>query len=485
MGKLKKFTIANTFLSHKGYAILKDGNNDCINYLKCILTVSPKTNPMLNSDESRSFPIYRENAKKLYIPRCLGFELFGIPKYDTMHKGIDCPNLLFKGALRTEQMAPVNAFIEAANDPMKRGGIISVGCGFGKTILSLYISCHFKKKTLVICHKEFLINQWRDRIKEFIPTATIGLIKAKEIDINKDIVIASIQSVSMKEYDSNIFSEFGLIIADECHHTSAEVFSRTLPKINGPIMLGLSATLDRKDGLRKVFEWYLGKPVFQLKGRSENELIVRIINIPNDDPCEEYGKELVMWNGKKNCAAMINAICSHKDRTDIIINILIKVLNAEPGRRVLILSDRKGQLKTFESEIKEKNIGTVGYYVGGMKEKALKESESKDILLGTYPMASEGMDIPVLNTLILASPISSIEQSIGRIQRQKPHERKYIPLVIDICDNFSLYTNQSKKRREFYKKNGYKIISDNSSSDEDSDNNFAPNVITYDFIDSD
>jgi len=506
MVKIRKFNIKETYYSQKGYAILKDGNEECVNYLRQLLTVEPKQNTMLSNEENRAFPVYRENSKKIYIPRCLGFEMFGLPKHDTIHEGIDCPNLIFKGNLRSEQMSPVNAFIEAAKDPLRRGGIISVGCGFGKTILSLYLTCVFKKKTLVLCHKEFLINQWKERIAEFIPTATVGLIKAKQLDYkNKDIVIGSVQSISMKEYDAEIFSDFTFIICDETHHLSSEVFSRALPKINAQIMLGLSATLDRKDGLRKVFEWYLGKPVFQQKGRTENELFVHIINVPNDYPCAEYGKELVMWNGKKNCAAMINAICDWQDRNNLIIATLQKVLERDPGRRVLILSDRKGHLKILENEIKQKNLGTIGYYVGGMKEPALKESEGKDIILGTYPMASEGMDIPVLNTLILASPISSIEQSIGRVQRQKPHERKYVPMVIDVCDNFSLYTNQSRKRIEFYKKNGYTFIDgkgdiiDNKKSnnyDEDDDDiaessqshsqsEAKPKSSKYKFIDSD
>lgn len=598
MVKLRKFSISETYLSQKGYAIVKEGNEECAEYLRKYLTVEPKASLNgFNTDDDKTFPVYRENSKKIYVPRYIGLQMFGVPKYDTMEHGLDAENLVFTGSLRKEQLEPVNEFIAAVKDPMRRGGIISVGCGFGKTILSLYIACHFKKKTLVLCHKEFLMNQWKERIAQFIPTARVGMIKAKELDYeNKDIVIASVQSICMKEYDPKILSEFGMVAADECfpykqkistengamdigllynnwvfknqiprvlsfnektnkteyknitfawqkenqellkisfsknnikctnnhkiltyhgyieankleigsivkcgydnyleitniekiknidlyvydievednhnficengpivhncHHLSAEVFSRALPKINANIMLGLSATLDRKDGLRKVFEWHLGKPVFQLKS-GQSDLLVKILNIPNDDPCEEYGKELVMWNGRKNCAAMINAICSWEDRNKIIMDTLEKVLKEEPERRVLILSDRKGHLKIFENEIKQRKLGSIGYYVGGMKEAALKESEKKDIILGTYPMASEGMDIPVLNTLILASPISSIEQSIGRVQRQKAHERKYTPMVIDVCDNFSLYSNQSRKRIEFYKKHGYNIL---------------------------
>ena len=112
-------------------------------------------------------------------------------------------------------------------------------------------------------------------------------------------------------------------------------------------------------------------------------------------------------------------------------------------------------MKKLEAMIAERNIGSTGYYVGGMTQEQLSQSESKQIILATYQMSSEGMDIPVLNTLILASPISSIEQSIGRIQRQKEHEREYIPMTIDIWDRFSLFQRQGMKRMEFYAKQGY------------------------------
>ena len=100
------------------------------------------------------------------------------------------------------------------------------------------------------------MTQWYDRITEFIPNAKIGKIQQNTIDIeNKDIVLAMVQSLSMKEYNSNIFENFGLVIFDECHHLGAEVFSKAMPKVASKYMLGLSATPNRKDGLKRVFEW--------------------------------------------------------------------------------------------------------------------------------------------------------------------------------------------------------------------------------------
>jgi superfamily II DNA or RNA helicase len=323
------------------------------------------------------------------------------------------------------------------------------------TVISLYIASLIKKKTLVICHKDFLGNQWRERIEFFLPTAKIGLIKQNTVDINdKDIVIGSLQSIAMKDYDPSVFESFGLVICDECHHLSAEVFSQCLPKITNKRTLGLSATLNRKDGLTKVFEWFLGKPVFKIK-REDNDLIVLVKRFY--DPHEDYGRELKMWNGKLNVAKMINKICEFPPRNYMIVQTLLDILNKEPERQVLILSERRNHLTELETILKLNNIQSIGYYIGGMKQEDLDASAKKKIVLGTFQLASEGMDIPTLNTLVLASPVSSIEQAIGRIQRQKKADRKYTPLVIDIWDEFSLFDGQGRKRNTFYKKNKYTI----------------------------
>jgi superfamily II DNA or RNA helicase len=451
------FVPSRTYLSWKGYAIEKEGNEELVEYLKDILTAKPRVHPDApGKDNVPSFPVYRENSKKFYMPRAFGMDWMGAPTVDVVPEGADCPRLVFRGGLREEQLVPVRMFLEATQDPTKRGGIISVGCGMGKTVMGLYAACQLKKKTLIICHKDFLLNQWRERIEQFVPTARVGLIKAKTVDVaDKDIIMASLQSLAMKEYAEDLFHDIGLVIADEAHHLSAEVFSQALPKVSAKIMLGLSATLNRKDGLRKVFEWYLGRPVYELKKRQDAQMIVRMM--PFYDAHPDYGRERLLWNGKRNVPQMINAICSYKPRNELIMDTLADVLAKEPGRRTLILSDRRNHLKALDAMIQERGLGSVGYYVGGMKEEALKASEEKDILLATFSMAAEAMDVPCLNTLILASPVSSVEQPIGRIQRQKPHERKYVPLTLDIWDTFSVFQFQGTRRLEFYKKNGYMV----------------------------
>jgi superfamily II DNA or RNA helicase len=136
-------------------------------------------------------------------------------------------------------------------------------------------------------------------------------------------------------------------------------------------------------------------------------------------------------------------------------NQVCKEILGNPTRQILILSDRKQHLEDMFKMAQESGINSVGYYVGGMKKEKLKENESCKLLLGTFPMANEGLDIPSLNGLVLSTPKSDIIQSVGRICRMK-HEN-IDPMIIDIVDKFSIFENQSRKRFNVYKKKKYDI----------------------------
>ena len=448
-------------LTSKGYSLLKSSlDNEEIAKIKLDLTLIPKINfDMGNkkSDEDSKIILYKETDKRIYIPRYYGFTKYGLPEIVKISGGADI-NVDFIGKLREYQYEPVKKFLEAAKNPLKMGGIISVPCGFGKTIMSLYIACQLKKKTMFISHKDFLNQQFIDTVKTFSPNSKIGIIKQKKVDVvNKDFIIASLQSLAMREYDENIFSDIGFVIIDEVHHTGAQVFCKAFKKLNMPIFLGLSATLNRKDGMRKVFEYYIGNSVYTMKNKDFTEVEVQIHKYY--EPNIEYSAIKQMWNGKENIAGMINNICNFMPRTEYIISVIEALIKKEPDRRILILSERRNLLKDIEKYIIDKNIldKNYGYYVGGMKQSDLNISSEKQIILATYQLASEGFNVPSLNTLIFASPISDIQQSIGRILRERPEDRKYIPLCIDILDDFSVFKRKGYSRMKFYNNNKYNV----------------------------
>lgn len=423
--------------------------------IKKELTVSPYVPEDFKLAHTPQFKVYLESKSSIFLPKAYGIKRFGVPAINKLDAGEDI-HVPFKGILRPEQEAPVEAFLASARDPARMGGILNLQCAAGKTVMAIHLICNLGKKAMVVVHKEFLIQQWKERILEFAPTARVGLIKAKSVDVrDKDIVLASLQSLSMKDYDPEVFDGFGTMCIDECHHTGAEVFSSIFQKINTTYTLGLSATVKRKDGLSKVFMWHLGDIVYSKKDNKKDIISISVHTFHSNDP--EYCEECVLFGTKPNTARMINNICSFPPRVDFVVSKIQEVFREEPNRRVLVLSDRRGHLHNIMDRLVEVGIRDAGLYYGGMKQIELKESEGRKVILGTFSMISEGFDVKGLDTLVLASPKSDIVQSVGRILREKKENRLHTPLVIDIVDDFSLFTRQAKKRADYYRSCKYVI----------------------------
>ena len=447
-----------TSLSRQGYSIKKEyyGDKD-LNIVKKELTVEVQ-NHMFDHIEPKKYSLYRENKTKLYLPKYYGLQRFGIPERNVIGQGETRHNMNFVGSLRDYQVEQVDAFLNACDDPTKMGGIVSIGCGGGKTVIAINIACRLKLKTLFISHKDFLNVQFAERVKMFSHDSSIGIIKQNKIDIeNKDFVVGSLQSIAMRDYDPDIFKDFGLVIIDEVHHCSAEVFSNALIKTCSPFVLGLSATLNRKDGLRKVFEWFIGKPVIKLSNNTDdNDIDVKYYHFTSNNT--EYNRIETMFNGKISAVKMLGNVVSYKPRIQFIVEAIKENMTKE--RQLLVLSERKALLNEIYKMLDNDDDFdyTIGYYIGGMSQTKLNESAKANIILATTHMSSEGLDIPTLNSLILVSPMSDIEQSVGRILRSKVSDRIIKPLIIDIVDSFSIFTNRFNKRKAYYKKKKYNIM---------------------------
>ena len=444
----------NTYIGQKGYTILKKELNDKqVSLIKKELMVRPYIPGSPVNNNVKSFPAYRESVQKYYLPRYFGEEHFGAAKEMKLSEGDDI-SVAFNGELREHQWGPVNSYLDKVRATTTGGGgLLDLPCAFGKTSLSLYILSQLKKKTLVLVHKEFLFNQWIERIQQFLPGARIGKIQGPVIDIEgKDIVLGMIQSLSMKEYPPSVFDSFGLTIIDEVHHISSEVFSNTLFKLVTKYMLGLSATMNRKDGTSKIFKMFLGEVVFKENRKQDHPVVVRAVEYRIDD--EEFNEIVYDFRGNPQFSTMITKLCNYNRRSEFILQVLGDMLRENPNQQVMILAHNKSLLKYLYDAIAARNIASVGYYVGGMKEAALKESESKKVIIATYSMAAEGLDIKTLTTLIMATPKTDIEQSVGRILR----ERHGTPVVVDVIDKHDLFQKQWAKRKTFYRKQNYKII---------------------------
>jgi superfamily II DNA or RNA helicase len=440
----------NTYIGSKGYTIPKsEMSEEQIQYIKDALTVSPVT-PGIMLAATTKFPAYRESTKKMYVPRFFGIEHFGEPKEVKIPEG-DNIEVPFVGTLRDYQVEVVDAFRAATTS--SSGGLVNLPCGYGKTTVALNIVSVMRKKTLIIVHKEFLLNQWVERIQQYLPSARVGRIQGQIIDIEgKDIVIGMLQSLSMKDYEDSVFSSFGMLLIDEVHHIGSEVFSCALYKIVTKYTLGLSATMDRKDGTTYVFKMFLGDIVYKISEKKQRNVQVRSIQYKSDD--RAFNTVEYDFRGNPAYSTMISKLCEHRPRSEFILKVVQDMFVENPAQQIMIIAHNKNVLTYLHDAIAEREIATVGYYVGGMKESALKKTEEKQVVIATYAMAAEALDIKTLCTLIMVTPKTDIEQSVGRILRSD-HEQ---PVVVDIVDSHDPFIKQWNKRKTFYKKENYKII---------------------------
>jgi hypothetical protein len=172
---------------------------------------------------------------------------------------------------------------------------------------------------------------------------------------------------------------------------------------------------------------------------------------------DEYNEVERDFRGQVKYSTMVSKISNFNLRSDFIVHILESEMFINPDQQFIVLAQTKNLLNYLYKALCYKNFASVGFYIGGMKDEDLKKSESKKIILATFSMAAEALDIKSLTSLFLASPKSDIVQAVGRILREK-HSN---PLIIDLIDNHEVFLNQFTKRRAFYNEKNYKIIRTN------------------------
>ena len=418
--------------------------------IKKELTVRPVENAL--GLQAPSFKVWRGVAGKdasLLVPRYYGLGRFGSATRDVRRDLAPARDLNFVGKLRRETNQEEAFDRGVAAFASTGGGVLSLPPGYGKTCMALAFSAHLKVRTMIVVHKEFLANQWRDRIQAFCPGATIGRVQGDVFDTDKDFVIALIQTMCQREFAKDAFDSIGLLIVDEAHHIGAPAFSQFMFKICPRFTLGLTATPERKDGLTRLLYWFLGPEFFRIERTDQKTTRVEAFHY-----IDEAFKEAppVTRFGKINMAGMINIVTELPDRNELIIGLIEKALGANPPRRVLVLSDRREHCFYFNERLCSKS----GLYIGGMKEADLALSAEKPVVLATFQLAQEGLDIPALDTVILATPKSDIKQSIGRIMRETPGKLNS-PLIIDVVDHWSVLYSMFRKRRRIYEEGGFEI----------------------------
>lgn len=420
--------------------------------LKRKLTIEPKR---VGDDEDDAGPIYlyTETEDKIGVARD-----YFLQNRRTTHevewnvtegdKSTWPGDLVFnpEKKLRGEQESALLT-VQTAFRSGQLGGMVKAPPGWGKTVYSCALIAAMQLPTLIIVHKEFLMAQWLERINEYLPNAKVGVAQQKRCEFEGNhIVVGMVHSIAKGNFPKAFYEWPGLIIVDECHRIGARTWAPVPSLFQAKYRLGVSATPRRKDGAEDVFNYHLGRVLFTGREQRLKPIIKRVFTKFKLVRTPSFNPSLAPES------LILNFLCANVPRNQKIVDLMVDAVKA--GRKLLILSKRINHLNRledlFKREWKARNLGpavSTGYYIGGMTEEARYKSSLARVIFATAQFAAEGLDIPALDTLFLVTPMSDVEQAVGRIQR--PFDGKKEPIVVDIRDDeinlFEAYANSRER----------------------------------------
>ena len=395
------------------------------------------------------------------IPKFLGLSLFGPPDRDVRSLGLPMhERCIFTGCMQTGVRDQVAAHCASLGSLRACGGALLVlPCGFGKTVVSIAVAASLGRKTLVLVHTGQLFAQWPERIAEFAPGARVGGVREGRCDVEeRDFVIAMIQTLQSRRFPPEFYAQFGTTIVDEAHHTAARTFCATMEEVSSRFILGLTATPERADRLSHIVNWELGPEAFRARRPADAAVRVRTVVYRGG------AREVVMQrNGNVCMSSMYNKLAEEKARTAFIVRLIENILQSEPRRQLLVLTHRVAHVEelrsALQSALQSDGCGSVACLRTGLKGAEREAAMCAQGIVSTYQLCSEGMDIPSRNTLVLATPKSRVEQTVGRIQRSTSHrEGECTPLVLDVVDPFSVFAGMARARARHYADMGYTVV---------------------------
>lgn len=342
----------------------------------------------------------------------------------------------------------------------EKNGCLEAPCGSGKTRIGLALIKALGLKTLWLTHTKDLLNQSLDSAESLFPTykETFGTITEGKVDIGSTITFATVQT--LVRLDPKIYeNEFNVVIIDEAHHlagtpTQATMFYKVINNINARYKYGLSATYKRSDDLIDTIFYNLGKikhsiPKEEVKKYRVEKVELEQVSITQNYNLEDYTSS----DGMIEYNYLLDMLVNDRKRNNTIINTILKYY--QNNNIQIVLSLRVAHLKLLEKDLKTLGVPYL-LITSDTKNRNFEDIKKGKIkvLLTTFQLAKEGLDIPTLDTLHITLPIKdevAIIQSVGRVERKAPKKEK--ATIIDYLDtNIGYCQSAFKKRLRIYKK---------------------------------
>ena len=362
----------------------------------------------------------------------------------------------FLGEMTDAQHQVVTAMVEHDN------GVVVAPPGFGKTVLGTYLIAQRKCSTLILVHRQPLLEQWRSQIGVFLgrDAKSIGQIGAGKRKLTKEIDVAMIQSLSRKDSVDDIVAAYGQVIIDECHHLPAVSFERVLSEVRARYVIGLTATPQRRDGHQPIIHMQIGPVRFKADPRS------RLAKSPFDHRLviRETGFETPLQAADMSIQELYALLVADEKRNEQITSDVLMAM--EEGRSPILLTERKDHLEQLHNRLKD-YVRHIVILRGGRSAKERREVETQlacipmdeeRLLLATGRYIGEGFDDARLDTLFLALPVSwkgTLVQYAGRLHRLHPSKREV--RIMDYVDGkVPMLAKMFKRRHASYRAMGYR-----------------------------
>ena len=341
----------------------------------------------------------------------------------------------FKHELRASQ--------KKVYDELDDSCIINAWVSWGKTFTALAIAAKLGQKTLVITHTVPLRNQWAKEVEKVFGISA-SIIGSGNWDVSGPIVIGNTQTL-YRNLDK-IHKTFGTLILDEMHHVSSPTFNRIIDSNYCRYKIGLSGTIERKDGKHVVFRDYFGNKLFQPPKENYMTPAIHIVR-----------SEIRFQDGSRTPWANRVTALTMQDEYKHTVSMLAAAYAAK-GHKVLVVSDRVSFLKACTILTGDKAICVTGDVPHEERETLVDEIlyGDKNVLYGTQSIFSEGISVDTLSCLILGTPVNNeplLTQLVGRVIRKK--EGKLPPVIVDIHLKGNTAKKQASNRVAYYLKQGY------------------------------
>ena len=357
------------------------------------------------------------------------------------------------------QETAVKAMIDA------KFGILQSAAGSGKTQMGIAIATRLQKRTLWLCHTLDLINQSKERAERYISKDLIGTISEGQVHLGTGITFATIQT--MAKLDLSQYKDYwDCIITDEVHRvsgspTAVTQYQKVLNGLSARHKYGLSATVHRSDGMIEATYALVGKVAYKVPDEAVKDKIMQVGICPVFTGTE-IKRQSLNTDGTLNYAKLITQLATDEKRNKVIAGCIMR--ECSPS---LILSERLNHLEDIISllpaVLQKHAVMISGKTKKEVRDKALEQMRNgeKQFLFATYSLAKEGLDVPRLERLYLATPqkdYAVVTQSIGRIARTCNGKDK--PVAYDFVDDIGYLVKSYKKRCAIYRKNNCYFVED-------------------------